>query len=125
METIRKAYRISWALLSEWYHVEMDATEDEILDVIMDDFKAEATREQVKQRLFGGFLCAEDPNGVHIMHYTGGYTYLRCNDDYLPKDRLDIWNKILPENPEPMIEGSLFMEDYPGRDNGLQNRDAG
>jgi hypothetical protein len=124
METIRKAYRINWALLSEWYHVEKDVTEDEILDMIMDDFQAEATREQVKQRLFGGFFCAEDPNGVHIMHYTGGYTYLGRNDAYSPEDRLRIWKKALSANLEPMIEGSLFMEDYPGGTDGLLDQDA-
>jgi len=113
----KKVYRISWQLFSEWYHADKDATEEEILDVVMDSNDVQATREQVRQRLFGGFFCADDPDAIHIMHYAGGYTYTGVNSDFLPEDRSKIWATLMEHNHEKMTLGSLFMEDYPGGNN--------
>lgn len=107
-----KAYLIQWGLLGEWWHVDDGATEDEVLDAILEWTKVRASREQIKQRLFGGFACGNH-TGRHVYHATGHYTYLGVNSDLLPGQRAEVWEHLKENFDQGFDRTALFAGDAP------------
>lgn len=66
----------SAGLLGSWWCVPLDATAEEIAEVISTSSgEAAYSVEQVPSRLFGGFRC-QDGGRRHVYHAGGHYTFL-------------------------------------------------
>lgn len=102
-----------WRLLNEWWCANDDLTEDEIVEAISKHTLIDATNDQIKQRLFGGFKC-EESNRSHIFHDTGAYTYTQPNWDVDDDYRQRIWETLLEGNPaDQIIDKGYFIQDRP------------
>jgi len=114
MDTNEKVFCCSWGFLGEWWHVDKDATREEIVDAVYAHTQVDATKEQVAQRLYGGFPC--DEGGIHIYHSTGKYTYIGTNGDLDESDRSECWNKLISGNKDQfhkLDRTALFTENMP------------
>lgn len=113
--------RVKWALLNEWWCAPLSATEDDIVSEIMEHFQAPgATRELVKDRLFGGFKCEHEGNR-HVCFSTGHYTYTGEGQSPMePSVRAELWQKLIAENDASgnggFIGGGPFTGDAPGKE---------
>jgi len=106
-----------WASLSEWWCVDTDVTEDELAEAVYQHMSAgeivQVTKEQVSQRLFGGFACKE-PNRCHVYHGTGHYTYCHQNSDMTPEERAEVWDTLYENNHDlPFDPSYIYASDVP------------
>jgi len=103
-------------LLSEWYCVATDVTEDELAEHIyhnMANGEVLVTKKQVAQRLFGGFACKE-PDRCHVYHASGHYTYLYTNSDMTPNERTEVWDTLYENNHDlPFDPSYIYASDVP------------
>lgn len=97
--------RVRWGLLGEWWCARADATEEECLaEMLRADLTAPVSdKELIRDRLFGGFECAEDKKRRHVYFATGHYTYLKpgANRPLSEEARREQWATLIKENGEP------------------------
>ena len=105
---------VKWSMMSEWYCVADDVTEDELAAFVTG---VQATPEQIKQRLYGGFAC-ERKDRVHVFHNSGAYTYLGMNFNHTPEERQEDWERLMSlHEDQPFTHGTIFTHDAPGGNN--------
>lgn len=97
--------RVKWGLLGEWWCARADASEEECLAAFMQQSMAPVCdRELIRDRLFGGFPCGEDPSGRrHVYFAAGAYTYINptANECMSEEQRREWWARLIEENGEP------------------------
>jgi hypothetical protein len=116
-----KVLLINQTIFGGWFCIDKDLPEDEALTQIVDILQNGNTilempvqdKELVRDRLFGGFRCAEDNNRRHIYFALGNYTFCHpeMNRAHTQQDRdedwTDLWNH---SKPEDFIAGGPFCE---------------
>lgn len=121
---MRKANRIQWGLLGEWWCVPLDQTEKEtevmlaeIRKSLGSDFRA-CPSSQIRDRLYGGFKCGEDEAHRHVYFATGQYSFLAALEGrFWPNDgRDDMWANLRETNADNFIGDGPFTGDMGGRD---------
>jgi len=118
----RTCYAGTWSLLAQWACVPVDLTEEEEQQFLEDarasmgsDFAA-CPLEYVRDRMFGGFLCPDNPNRRHVCYSTGSYSFLAAREGrFWPLDanrRAEIFAEIRTANADqPMpTPGGPFTE---------------
>jgi hypothetical protein len=93
-------FRVKFGLLGEWWCAPANMSEADCLKAIVPETLVAATPEMIRERLYGGFGCAE-PSRRHIYHDTGAYTYLGENSHLDEAERRAQWGKLIEENGEP------------------------
>jgi len=95
-------YRVSWALLGEWWCAPADMSEDDCIKAIAAATTAPVSDpELIRDRLYGGFGCATDAARRHFHFATGQYTYLGENFPLSDDERRDHWKQLILINGEP------------------------
>jgi len=115
-----RIYLIDIRLMSEWYCVADDVTEEEFLSWYFGGKNKtapdNATKGMVAGRMYGGFLCGDNPNRRHLFHNAGAYTYTGYNRLAEKQDRLDFWAESITTQekasyPIPIAEGNIFTQE--------------
>jgi len=105
-------------LLGGWICVDERLPEDEALDKIMERMRnpksiispPTSDKELLRDRLFGGFECAEDTNRRHIYFAQAHYTFIHpeSNVPMAIEDRAKVWEELKDNNK--WIGGINFVE---------------
>ncbi len=113
----KAAIMTNWSLLTEWFCIDTEKSEEEILaDIMADNHLPTKDPALVKDRCFGGFRCRDYPHRRHVHLNAGAYTYIGSNSPYGSEERLMDWNVLLNENTdaeEGFIGGGPFCDDAP------------
>jgi hypothetical protein len=117
-----KAYVVQAGLLGGWFCIDETVSESENLDKIYDLLKEcktmlelpmGATKETLKDRLFGGFKCNESETRRHVYFALGHYSFLNpeVNSRKLTdEERQETW-KALSEAGNTFLGGNCFTYD--------------
>ena len=111
-------YRIKWGLLGEWWCVAEDLSpgeQDAMLDRARHDLMIQCPLDMVRDRMFGGFPCANGSDRRHVCYSTGHYCFSGDAQDRIGEgQRAEEWRKLLAANGEPpWLGGGPFAEGRP------------
>lgn len=120
-----KVYIIQQALLGGWFCIPDDMPEDTALTKIISLVNEReallleipvSDPELVRDRLFGGFKCAEDENRRHVYFALGCYTFINSekNTPLSAENRKEIWDTLTAkEHKNNFCGGTNFTKDAP------------
>ena len=118
-----EVYHLSAALLGGWFCVHEDMAEERAVDLMWDKIKNGGTileiptddKKLFKDRLFGGWQCADDPKRRHVYFAQAYYTFLGGPQTELSaKERQEIFKTLYEKNKKEQFIGSnKFMEACP------------
>lgn len=116
-----KIYPVSMALLGAWFCIEITMSEQSIADFLWDKIKYDNNILEIptenkalfKDRLFGGFRCADDANRRHIYFALGYYTFLGGEQSPMSKkDRGSVFKELIEHNKSTWLGDGPFTNDY-------------
>lgn len=113
MSDLGLCIRTRWGLLGEWWCVAPEATEEDCLTAIMaETISPVSDPALVRDRLYGGFHCQEEPGRRHVYFCTGQYTYLNPEENRPldEEERRKVWKDLCEANGEPGT--GLFTEPW-------------
>lgn len=116
-------YSMSAGPFGGWLCISEEMTENEALDYLWDKIKNGPTileiptddKELFRDRLFGGFQCADDSNRRHVYFALSHYTFLRERDQQPMSDegRNKQFHELIEKNPNSkLIESNKFMQSF-------------
>ncbi len=116
-------YPMSTGLFGGWFCVSEKMSEDDALDYMWNKIKDGPTileiptddKELFRDRLFGGFQCADDSECRHVYFALAHYTFLRERDQrpMSDEDRNGQFHELIEKNPNSkLIESNKFMQSF-------------
>lgn len=113
-------YPCNIGILGGWFCIHEDMPEEDALDYLWNKIKNGGTileiptddKELFRDRLFGGWSCADDPNRRHIYFAQSRYTFLGSSQNPLSDiDRKEIFQTLYEKNKkEHFIGSNKFMK---------------
>lgn len=110
-------YRSQFAVFGQWWCVAEDLTAQEQEEMVLflrsETFAKECPMEFIRDRLYGGFPCGNDPSRRHVYFALGSYSHTAASEgDFYPNDlRDEDWQTLCEKNSEhPWVGGGPFCE---------------
>ena len=115
-------YPMSTGIFGGWFCIHEEISEDEAVEHLWNKIKTGPTileiptddKELFKDRLFGGFMCADDSDRRHVYFALSYYTFLSREQESLSDDdRVGIFKMLIEKNPKSkQIDSNKFMKSY-------------
>lgn len=101
---MKNVFRVSWGLLGEWWCCEEALSTDDVARVVLKEHDCAGwpapAAALIRDRLRGGFGCAEEEGRRHIYFGTGHYTYMNpeANTPLSAEEREGQWAELIADN---------------------------